>query len=98
VKLLPKHKVILQISLLSKNFAIPSIVMVLVVRIKCVIFVYQSTKTKIKIKDLEHGRIRMKWDDHGLSRIESNYIKPYGQLMANDVVLYTFMAIKISLI
>ncbi len=65
-----------------------------VVRIKCVVFVYQSTKTKIKIKNLEHGRIGMKWDDHRLSRNESNFIKPYGQLMANDVVFFTFMAIK----
>jgi hypothetical protein len=47
-----------------------------VVRIKCVVFVYQSTKTKIKIKNLEHGRIGMKWDDHRVSRNESNFIKP----------------------
>jgi len=57
-------------------------------------FVYQSTKKKIKIKNLEHGGIGMKWNDHGLSRIKSNCIKPYGQLMANDVVLFTFTAIK----
>jgi len=59
VKLFPKHKVILQIFLLSNNFAIPSIVMILVVRIKCVICLSINQK---KNKDKKLGAWR-DWDE-----------------------------------
>jgi hypothetical protein len=59
VKLFPKHKVILQISLLSSSFAIPSIVMILVVRIKCVICLPINQKIN---KDKKLGAWR-DWDE-----------------------------------
>jgi hypothetical protein len=52
-----------------------------VIGIKYVIFVNRSTRTRIELKDLEHGRSIMKSieiNGHGLLRIGSGCNKPYG--------------------
>ncbi len=66
---------------IEKKFKILSLVKVLVIGIKYVIFVNRSTRTRIELKDLEHGRSIMKSieiNGHGLLRIGSGCNKPYG--------------------
>ncbi len=66
---------------IEKKSRICSLVIVLVIGIKYVIFVNRSTRTRIELKDLEHGRSIMKSieiNGHGLLRIGSGCNKPYG--------------------
>jgi hypothetical protein len=66
---------------LKKSFRIHSLVTVLVIGIKYIIFVNKSTRTRIWLKDLEHGRSIMKSieiNGHGLLKIGSGCNKPYG--------------------
>ncbi len=60
--------------ILKKSFKICSLVTILVIGIKYVIFVNKSTRTRIELKDLEHGRSIMRSieiNGHGLLKIGS---------------------------